>query len=120
MNCREGIAADGLRYGTGIERREKVRIEGPFLARVRGVDADGERFDIETSLENLSASGLFMRISRPVKERTAIFVVLKIPVRQGAHGSGTCWAAQGLVRRVQKLDGGWCGLGVKLTRYRET
>jgi hypothetical protein len=54
------------------------RIYGPFMAIVRGVNAHGERFEIETAVDDLSATDCNLRLSQPVKAGAKLFVVARL------------------------------------------
>jgi len=54
-----------------VNLRQKPRIEFPFPVLVRGTDAEGERFEVETAFGFLSASGLYVRLCGRTKEGCA-------------------------------------------------
>ena len=60
------------------ERRIKLRLQGPFPAIVRGVGADGERFETETVLDDLSAGGLHLRLKQPISRGMPLFLVTRL------------------------------------------
>lgn len=99
------------------ERRGRPRIEQPFPATVRGVDATGESLDIDTVVDNMSSRGLFVRVPRPIEPgaRLAIGVRVGMP---GAQERSARIAARGVVVRVELMPKGEYGLGVALTRHR--
>ncbi len=101
------------------ERRSKPRIQGPIPACVRGVGADGIPFDVETSLENLSAAGLFVQLDRSVAESEELSFVIRFPIRPVPGSPGMQFAARGIIRRIEQCPGGEWGLGVQFTRYRQ-
>lgn len=101
------------------DRRRRPRIEGPFSARARGIDSNGAEFDIETALDNLSAGGLHVRLMRPVSRQTKLFFIIQLPAAPGAGKPGMRVATHGVVRRVERLADGSCGLGVEFKKYRE-
>src|SRR5947208_2933130 len=62
-------------------------IAAPFLATVRGVDRDGERFEMHTVLDKLSTQGLAMQLARPVEPGTRMLIVVRFstdPAREGS------------------------------------
>src|SRR5689334_21059652 len=73
----DAIAASAS--GSGAERRCKPRIDGDFPATVRGVDSQGHSFEEHTRLLNISASGLYMQMPRPVREGATLFIVFPFP-----------------------------------------
>ena len=54
------------------------RIIGPFTALVRGNDARGEHFEVETELDDLSASDCNLRLRQDVNNGTMLFVVARL------------------------------------------
>lgn len=61
-----------------LERRLKPRIYDDFVAKVRGIDASQERFVEHTVVENLSASGLYMKLPRRVELEARILIILHL------------------------------------------
>jgi hypothetical protein len=101
------------------ERRRKVRIEGPISASVRGTDSDGGTFELEATLDNLSAGGLYLRLRRRVENAAELSFVFRLPPGAPPSGPGMRIAARGIVRRVESCAEDTCGLGVAFTRYRQ-
>jgi hypothetical protein len=118
-----GLAAN-LRYAgssphsDGMERRSMPRIELPFPAIVRGVDRCGERFELHTPLDNLSATGLYLRLARPVEPGATLFIVVRLTTTPGQWTVGPGVAARGTVLRVDPRSGGAFGLAVAFRRHR--
>ena len=67
-----------LQDGVGVDRRRHMRLYEPFPAIVRGVDANGESFEVNTVLDNISAGGLYVRLGRCVKRGTRFFVLVRL------------------------------------------
>jgi PilZ domain-containing protein len=99
------------------ERRGRPRIEQPFSATVRGVDATGERLDIDAVLDNMSTGGLYVRIPRPIEPGTRLTFGIRVWV-PGALEPGARIAARGVVKRVNATPRGEYGLAVEFTRHR--
>jgi hypothetical protein len=100
------------------ERRQKARIQEPFLAKVRGTDVSGEDFEAHTLLDNSSAGGLYMRLAREVRCGSRLFIVIDFSTaatERGAHGS---LAMRGEVLRSEPRADGLCGVAVRFTRHR--
>lgn len=55
--------SDAKPSGDGTGSQHGLRIELPFPATVRGVDATGERFTVDTVLDSLSAHELCLRLA---------------------------------------------------------
>jgi len=98
------------------ERRIKPRLYQAFIVKVRGVDAVGSPFQAYTLTQNLSASGLYPRIGRCVKEGSRLFIVLDW--RWADEPGATRIALRGVVVRAEACPHGLCGLALKFTRSR--
>jgi hypothetical protein len=104
-------------YG-GVERRHKPRIGEPFFTTARGTDASGEAFKVNTLLDNISASGLYMRLARQVSPGARLFVVIHLSTCSPDEGFAGRAALSGIVVRSEPRSGGLWGLAVVFTRYR--
>ena len=58
------------------ERRSKPRIKFRFPTRAWGVDAGGNDFDSDCTLENVSATGLYLRLARHVASDAHVKVLI--------------------------------------------
>lgn len=87
------------------------RITGPFAALVRGTDAQGQPFEVETELDDLSASDCNLRLRQEVSEGALLFVVARLHKALVAmHGV--------VLKSEQTEDGLWClGLGIVNNRF---
>lgn len=94
-----------------VERRSKPRIYFPFPATVRGVNASGEVFEIGASLDNLSASGFYLRMPECVEQGTKLFVLTRL-------ATSMLVAIRGRALRVEPQPDGMCGVAVAIIRYR--
>ena len=101
-----------------LDRRRNLRIQEWFSVMVRGVDAEGKEFNAKTELENLSVSGLYMKLNHKVETGERLFAILTL---------ATCWnnerspgrvAVRGLVQRVEAGEDGLYGVAMRFTRYR--
>jgi PilZ domain len=106
----------GADYG-GAERRSKPRIEGSFPAVVHGVDANDETFQIETTIDNLSAGGLYLRLRQQLEPGTALFFVTSLTMPGRVTASAPRLALHGVVLRAELTHGGKCGVAVALSNY---
>ncbi len=93
-----------------VERRSKPRIEGRFPAMVRGTTAHGEPFEVQTLLDNLSVSGLHVRLGHQVAVASPLFASIRLP--------GIEVKAKGVVKRIELEQDGSFGLGVAFDSYR--
>jgi hypothetical protein len=89
------------------ERRGKPRIHVPFPAKVRGVDKNGEPFDVETMLDNLSGRGFYLRMMPSVEEGAKLTVVITLST---IARDAPRVRVQGTALRVETKPGGVCGV----------
>ncbi|MFN2492501.1 MAG: hypothetical protein ABR501_06420 [Pyrinomonadaceae bacterium] len=106
-----------LTHYNGAERRGKPRIIAPFSAVVRGVNSNGEPFQIYTDLHNLSAAGVYFAMEENVTEGSRLFIVTRL-----ARGDETKPAAQVAIRvvvlRVQRQREGLLEVAGKILQNR--
>lgn len=112
------LAAASVPFHDGRERRSTPRIEVPFPATVRGVDAAGEPFELEATLDNLSACGLYLRLERCVKQRAQLFVVVWLSTAPMLSVPAPRVALYGVVLRAEPHAGGTYGLALSFIRHR--
>jgi len=105
-------------HSDGTERRSTPRIELPFPATVCGIDRCGERFELETLLDNLSATGLHLRLARPVEPGATLFIIVWLTTRLGQWAVGPGVAARRSVLRADLWPGGAWGFAVAFRRHR--
>jgi hypothetical protein len=77
---------------------------------MRGVDASGEDFEIETLLDNLSAGGLFLRTSRKVARGERLSFIVRLSLADATKQKVPQIAARGKVVRVESQPDGLYGL----------
>jgi hypothetical protein len=92
------------------ERRCFPRIAEPVRALVRGVDAGGESFEIETLLDNLSAGGLYLRTSRNVARGERLSFIVRLSLAGESKQKVPQIAASGEVVRIEPQTHGLYGL----------
>jgi hypothetical protein len=102
----------------GAECRGTLRIAAPFPITVRGVDVSGERFGLQTVLDNLSATGLCLRLARPIATGAPMFVVVRLATAPCHAVAAPGVAARGVVVRVQQRSGQVWGVAMQFTRHR--
>jgi hypothetical protein len=101
-----------------IERRSALRIATPFPATLRGVNQAGDRFRIDTVLDNFSAAGLYLRLVRPIEPGETLFVVVRFTVAPAVRLAAPGVAARAVVVwAAPQPDGAW-GVALKFTRQR--
>ena len=64
------------------ERRMSVRHSLKWQATIEGRDTGGVRFDEEGVIENLSTTGAFFYISRPVQVGTHLNLEIRLPLKK--------------------------------------
>lgn len=113
------MSAAGLRANARKQdRRKKPRICVPFHATVRGVNNEGEKFAIDTVLDNVSGNSLYVRMMPGVEKGTsvAIEIVLHKPLQATEEGSRLL--IDGVVIRTEEKAGGVLGVAVGFDRVR--
>jgi hypothetical protein len=100
---------------TPVERRAKPRTNDALPARVWGVDIEDQPFGFDCLLENMSASGLYLRMSRRMKFPSAISLVVRLlngPI------DGKVAAIKGMVIRDEIEPDGHRGVGIRILEHR--
>ena len=100
------------------ERRSKPRIDVPFSAKVQGVDANGESFEIDSLLDNFSAGGLYLRIARTLNQVAELIVLVQLLNASFDNAEASQIEARGLIVRVEPQADGACGVAVGFTNHR--
>jgi hypothetical protein len=101
-----------------LERRSKPRIQSPFPATVRGVNARGEAFETDTVLDNLSASGLYLFLRQRVEQGAKVFIVVQFSTSPTVRDTRPRVALRGEVLRTDRESSGACGIAVAFTGQR--
>jgi hypothetical protein len=102
-----------------LDRRRKPRIDGPISATARGIDSSGREFELETILDNLSAGGLHLRLSRRVEKASELSLVFRLPPGACVDDPELRLTASGIVRRVEPRSDRTCGVGVEISRHHQ-
>src|SRR5436305_12434240 len=100
------------------DRRKRLRVEIPFPAKVQGMTAEGKAFEVYTLLDNLSSSGLYMRLNRRMKPGDSLSAVLTLaPPSVNEEPNGQV-AVLGVVQRVEETGDGLFGIAMNFTSYK--
>ena len=99
-------------FSEPYERRRKPRLNDSLPARVWGIDNDGEMFGFDARVNNISSSGLFLKIPRQVKISSQISLVVRLK-----DGSGVMAAIRGKVLRDDPQLDGSRGIAVQITEH---
>jgi len=98
-----------------IERRAKPRSSDALPARVWGVDSEDQPFSFDCQVDNISGSGIYLRMPRRMKFSSAISLVVRLlngPVE------GVTAAIKGIVIRDQMEPNGYSGVGIRIVEHR--
>ncbi len=97
-----------------VERRAKPRSSDALPARVWGVDIDDHPFSFDCLLDNMSASGLYLRMPRRMKFSASISLVVRLP---NGPVEGKLAAIKGTVIRDEVEPDGDTGLGIRIVEH---
>lgn len=103
-----------LRLVRPRERRKEVRSTHSFPARVWGVDINDEPFALDCTLENISASGLYLKTPWQLKSFSEISLVVRL---MSGPNEGASAAIKGRVIRDKPVAAGQRGIAVEITEY---
>lgn len=118
MSANLKTAYDLLPSVNEMERRRMIRIDNSFPVKVRGTKANGEQFELDTKLDDLSAGGLYMRIPQVIKEGAELLVLIQLSTAVPINGTRPPHvAAHGIVRRVERYIDGRCGVAIEFTNH---
>lgn len=94
------------------ERRQRPRIHESFPVKVRGNDLNGERFQIDTVLDNIGSKGLYMGLARRVEPGANIFLVVRLSSSTDATVFALRVAISGEVLRAEPQPDGSYGVAI--------
>ena len=96
------------------ERRVKPRIRQPFPTIVEGADINGQAFHFSTELENISSTGLYLRMPRQlnVGDDLKFMICLSNGFKPGATAS-----VVGRVLRIEPGPDGLNGFALAILQY---
>ena len=116
LDCHLPVANSSFRPQRAVvERRSKPRANKAFPARVWGVDIDDQPFSFDCHLDNISASGLYLRMPRRMKFSSAISLVVRL---LSGPFEGMSAAIKGTVIRDESWSNGNRGVGIRITEHR--
>jgi c-di-GMP-binding flagellar brake protein YcgR len=99
------------------ERRFSGRVVIPYAARISGVNVEGELFKEQTRVENISAGGVYMRLSRSLEKETRVSIAVRLSL-SADDNPALRLVARGFVMRSEPLDDGTHGVAVEFSRRR--
>ena len=94
------------------ERRTETRIAHSFPTRVWGIDIDQEAFGLDCVLDNISPSGLYLRVPLQIKSFSRISLVVRL---MNGSSEGATAAIKGKVIRDEPKTDGIRGIAVMIT-----
>jgi len=97
--------------GLSLERRAKIRISQPFPTTVSGIDSRGEPFELDCVLENMSSTGLYLKIPRELEQGSEVTMVVKL---SSVPSSGAGASIRGVTLRSERQDDDSWGLAVAI------
>ena len=103
---------------TTENRRSKPRIDVPFHVKVDGVDQSGERFTIETVVDNVSGNGVYLRMIPCVDLGARLSITLGLNTPSAVIDEAPCFLMDAVVLRRETKTGGVCGVAAIFDRVR--
>ena len=117
LDMAEKIARPLLITYSGPERRRQTRLTDARPARVTGVDADGNAFDVKVETEDISAGGLCLRLSHRVNCGARLSASILMPKVTGELGRDNFVATHGRVVRSEVLTDGTSLVAVEFANH---
>jgi hypothetical protein len=77
LKVRRDLAGQVLAEAGIEERRARPRLKEPFPTRAWGTDAEGQLFEIDGALDNISSTGLYLRLPRRMNAGAELSIVIK-------------------------------------------
>ena len=97
------------------ERRSKPRIAEKFAAKANGVDVNGQQFSVPCTVENISASGVYLKCEEDVIPASEV----KLRIHFFVEGeTGSTIEARGPVVRIEPLSDGSLGLAIEISQHK--
>jgi hypothetical protein len=102
---------------TTSDRRIKPRIICDYPAIIEGYESNGNKFNENGKLLNLSASGLFMRTNRSIENGSKLSVIILLTSTPSDFDTPKI-ATNGIVVRTEPQMDGTCGIAIKFNNYK--
>lgn len=103
----------------GIERRSEPRMHVPLQVKVCGTDMLDQVFEVEASVDNISRSGLYLRLDEQVAVGSKLLIFMR-PLSVDAETETTPFGViRAIVRRVERQEDGSSGLGLQIAHRRQ-
>jgi hypothetical protein len=114
----ESVGVGEWKVAANPERRRAPRLAASFPAAVVGAVAAGGGLEVSTELDNISASGLYLKVGRRVEPGATLLVVVHLCAAGRETRDTARVAIDGLVLRADAHAGSRCGLAIKITNHR--
>lgn len=102
---------------TSPDRRIKPRVTCDYPVIIEGFDGNGNKFNENAKLANLSASGLYMKANRMIDNGSKISVTVLLTYSFIDKDTPKL-ATSGFVVRTEPQIDGTCGVAIKFNHYR--
>jgi hypothetical protein len=102
----------------GQDRRRHVRLYEAFPVYIRGIDTAYQAFESRTVLDNLSASGFFVRLPQCPGQGARVFAVVEFASGNVTQPHKLRIAVRARVVRIECWSDGQWGVGVVFTSHR--
>ena len=99
------------------DRRIKPRVCCDYPVIIEGYDDTGNKYNENAILANLSASGLFMKANRKIKNGSKLSVTILL-TSEVIDPDTPKLATNGIVVRTEPQVDGTCGVAIKFNNYR--
>ena len=112
------LIADGETTNFGSrtqERRQKARISEPFPARIWGVDSGDLPFNVDSVIDNMSSTGLYLKTPREVGSGSEVKLIVHL---LSGPTSGATAAVHGRILRSELQADGNYGLAIAISKHR--
>jgi len=96
------------------ERRAKPRLTEPFPTKAWGTDAEGRLFESDGVLDNISSTGLYLRLPRRMNSGAELSLVIKF---LNGHGTGATALLLGHILRDEPQPDGHHGLALAINEH---
>jgi hypothetical protein len=97
------------------ERRRKPRLKEPFPARIWGIDSGDLPFNVDCVLDNISASGAYLRMPREMQIGSEVRMIVHL---LNGPTTGATATLQGNVLRHEPQADGRHGIAVTIKRHK--
>ncbi len=96
------------------ERRGKLRVAEPFPASVWGIDREGKAFELDCVLDNISSTGLYLRLPRSLKSGAEVNLAINFMNGQRKHSTAV---VLGHILRDEPQADGRHGIAVAIKEH---